>query len=415
MKQIVVFFYVFCISSFLAAQTPLSLSSCEELFLNKNLYLLAEEFNITKAEANVIQAKLWENPYFSTELNAINPQDNRLFDVGANGQKGFAIEQLIYLGGKKKNEVAFARINVAIRQAEFNDLLRQLRYQLRVSYFAIFYDYIAIATLEKQISNLDSLLSAYTIQAAKNNVSFKDVVRLQSLYLNLKNSKSDLMQEIFEEEKKLAILLSQNEKVTLTPLAEELSQYQKQLTTTSDELIKIASENRPDLLIHELSVEASQTNLRLQKALAIPNVTVGANYDQRGGAFQNQINLTLGIPLPILNRNQGNIKVTDAELQQSNTQKELHKLLVNQEVMVAYNKHKDAYENHLFITKNANPAFEEIFNSVTLNFQKRNIGIMEFTDFVESYNETVIQYNKIQKQLTNACEEINHSTNSTIF
>lgn len=403
------------LSSWLSTHAQLSLADCEDQFLKKNLYLLAEQYNITAAEANVIQAKLWENPYFSAELNVLNPQDDRIFDVGANGQKVFAIEQLIYLGGKKKNEIELAKVNTQLAQAEFNDLLRQLRYQLRVSYFAVYHDYITVASIEKQLVNLDSLIAAYSVQSIKNNVSYKDVVRLQSLYLNLKRSKSDLLNEIFEEEKNLSILLSDTLRIKPTPTREELKQYQSPISKSIHELITVAQDNRPDLMRSDLAIEASSVNLRLQKSLAVPDLTMGANYDQRGGAFQNQVNLTLGLPLPLINRNQGNIKMADAELKQAGIQKDLMLIYINQEVIQAYNKHKDAYENYQFITKSANKNFDKLYEGVTSNFQKRNITMIEFTDFIESYNETLIQYNRIQKVLINTCEELNYITNANIF
>ncbi len=399
----------------LCAQPKRSLEECEAQFLKRNLYLLAEQYNISASEANVVQAKLWQNPYFSSELNALNPQDNRLFDVGSGGQKVFAVEQLIYLGGKKKNEVNLAKLNVQLAQAEFNDLLRQLKYQLRVSYFAVYHDYITVANIDKQLDNLDSLISAYSVQAAKNNVSFKDVVRLQSLYLNLKRNKSDLLTEIFSEEKTLSILLADSIKIQPRPTAGELKQYQSPISQSIEELINLAQENRPDLQRSDLAIQAYSMNLKLQKSLAVPDVTVGANYDQRGGAFQNQVNLTLGIPLPLLNRNQGNIQLADAQVKQASINKELMSMNINQEVIAIYSKHKDAYENYQFITQSTNKNFERLYDGVTSNFQKRNISMIDFTDFIESYNETIIQYNRIQKVLINTCEELNYITNTTIF
>ena len=65
------------------------------------MFLLAEQYNIEASKAAVIQAKIWEQPFFSGEFNAINPQNNRVFDIGAKGQKALAIDQLIYLGGKR--------------------------------------------------------------------------------------------------------------------------------------------------------------------------------------------------------------------------------------------------------------------------------------------------------------------------
>ena len=99
----------FLFSSFLLqsfAQQALSLEDCEKLFVKNNLLLIAEQYNIAAAKAAIIQAKIWQQPYLSGEFNMVNPDAKRAFDVGKNGEMAFAIQQLNYIGGKKKNEVA---------------------------------------------------------------------------------------------------------------------------------------------------------------------------------------------------------------------------------------------------------------------------------------------------------------------
>ncbi|MGA1434633.1 MAG: TolC family protein, partial [Candidatus Kapaibacteriota bacterium] len=123
MRQIL-FLYLSLFTVNCYSQKQLTLKEAEEQLQKNNLLLVAEQYNISASQAAVIQAKIWEQPYLLTELNAINPNDNRVFDIGKQGQKGLAIQQIIYMGGKKKNEINFAKSNVAIAQLEFEQLLR---------------------------------------------------------------------------------------------------------------------------------------------------------------------------------------------------------------------------------------------------------------------------------------------------
>lgn len=88
------------ISSFMTAQQKMSLQDCEKAFQENNLQLLAEQYNINMADADVLQAKIWELPQLSGQINAYNPEDRRIFDAGH--AKGAQVTQLIYMGGKKK-------------------------------------------------------------------------------------------------------------------------------------------------------------------------------------------------------------------------------------------------------------------------------------------------------------------------
>ncbi len=90
------------ISSFSAAQQQMSLLECEEAFQKNNLQLLAARYNISEAEADIIQAKIWDQPNLSVELNAIDPENNKVFHIGSTGAKEFGVDQLFVLGGKRK-------------------------------------------------------------------------------------------------------------------------------------------------------------------------------------------------------------------------------------------------------------------------------------------------------------------------
>ena len=89
----------------IVAQKTINLEDCEGQFLKKNLVLLAEHYNIDASKAVTLQARIWDNPSFNADLNAYNPIDNHYFDIGVNGQKAFSIQQIIYMGGKKHNEI----------------------------------------------------------------------------------------------------------------------------------------------------------------------------------------------------------------------------------------------------------------------------------------------------------------------
>jgi len=72
----------------LFAQSPMSLQDCENQFLKNNLYLLANHYNIDAAQAQVLQAKIWDNPSFGFELNAWSPNsEKKYFNAGSDSHR----------------------------------------------------------------------------------------------------------------------------------------------------------------------------------------------------------------------------------------------------------------------------------------------------------------------------------------
>jgi len=397
------------------AQKTVTLQDCESQFLKNNLFLLASQYNIDASKALTIQARIWDNPSLTAELNAYNPERNQYFDIGKQGQKAFGIEQLIYLGGKKRNEIKLAQTNEKLAELQFNDLLRTLKLQLRKSFFTVYYNKKSLETTDNQLAHIEDLINSYSVQVQKGNIPLRDLVRLQSLYLNFKNERMEVINENIEEEANLKLLLNSTESIVPDISKEEFNKYLVtipfDLKTFQDEAIA----NRPDYLAKQKDIESNEINVKWQKSLSIPDITVGANYDQRSGAFNKEANLTLGIPLPLWNKNKGNIKYAQTILEQSKIEKQNFDLQLQTEITSAWNKWDESRKNYVVIKPTVNSDFEAVYNGILTNFQKRNISLLEFTDFMESYNQASIQINELKKKVVLSGEELNSTINKDLF
>lgn len=397
------------------AQKTVTLQDCESQFLKNNLFLLASQYNIDASKALTIQARIWDNPSLTAELNAYNPERNQYFDIGKQGQKAFGIEQLIYLGGKKRNEVKLAQTNEKLAELQFNDLLRTLKLQLRQSYFTVYYNTKSLETTDNQIAHIEDLINSYTVQVQKGNIPLRDLVRLQSLYLNFKNERMEVVNDNIEEQANLKLLLNSTENIIPDVSKEEFNRYTKEIPFDLKSFQDEALANRPDYLAKQKDIEANEINVKWQKALSIPDITVGANYDQRSGAFNREANLTLGIPLPLWNKNKGNIKYAKTILEQSKVEKQNFDLQLQTEITSAWNKWDESRKNYVVIKPTVNSDFEAVYNGILTNFQKRNISLLEFTDFMESYNQASIQVNELKKKVVLSGEELNSTINKDLF
>lgn len=400
----------------LLSQTALTIEQCEELFKKNNLRLIAEQYNIEVAKAAVIQAKIWEQPYLSGELNAVNPTANRYFDIGNTGQKTLAIQQLIYLGGKKKNEIELAKSDVAVAELQFEQMLLALRYQIKQNFYGIYYDLEKIKTTSIQLANIDSLLNNYSTQAQKGNVPLKDVVRLQSFAISIKSELIELQKNVYFEQENLKLLTASSTDIQpiITDAATEKS-YNKTSKYSIEELKNIALEKNPEYLTYKKISENDELVLQWQKSLAIPDLTLGASYDQNGGAFQNQVNLTLGMPLPLWNRNKGNIKMAEAQLLQNKATLEQKMQELKAKVETVYNMYIYQQNQYTQLNSGTQQNLETVYTGVLQNFQKRNISLIEFTDFMESYNHSILLLNEMKKQIIISAEELNLLVNEQVF
>jgi len=59
--------------------------------------------------------------------------------------------------------------------------------------------------------------------------------------------------------------------------------------------------------------------------------------------------------------------------------------------------------------------FSRLLHEVVVNYQKRNISILDFLDFYDSYKQNTLQLNSIQFNRVSAFEDINYYTGTNFF
>jgi outer membrane protein, heavy metal efflux system len=402
------------ISSMISAQQQMSLLECENAFQQNNLQLLAEQYSINMADADILQAKIWELPQMSGYINAYNPQDKRVLDAGR--AKGFEVTQLIYMGGKKKNEIAFAKSNKELAQLQFSQLLVELRTQLHTNYYNLYYEKLKLENTNKQLGYMNDLLKAYKVQSAKGNVSLKDEVRLQSIVIQLNNDKVNINKNLLEFEQNLKVLTGITENIE-----PEISDEEAKLVLTAqpfgddDELKRKALENNADYLFILKLIDNSKLYAQWQKSLNVPDLNVGAEYDQASGTFNNEINLKVGIPIPLWKSNKGNVEKANFAIKQNQKNAEFQKLNLETKVQSAFQIWKTQYDQLAEIKSTDLSNLDLVYDGMLKNFRNGNISLIEFTDFMESYRQTALQIYDMKNDLMESAIQLNQLVQTKIF
>jgi outer membrane protein, heavy metal efflux system len=416
MQHLVVSLFLIILgSSQLVAQDTLHISirKADSLFQAKNYYLLAASMNIEAQKAQIIQAKVYPNPIFTADINAYDPGNNQAFHVGKTGQKVFQLEQLIILGGKRKAEIDMAKTNVGIAELEFQQLIRELKFRLHSDLYTIGQQDFLLKKYNKQLNFLDTLLKSYETQANKGNIPLKEVVRLRGAYIQLNNDRAELYQLYIQTQTDLQILLQSSS--VILPDSTDLNLNHYLIPSSVGDIQNAAMENLPELQVMKQNKILAEQYLKYQKRMAVPDINIFASYDQRGGAFNNQINSGISIPLPLWNRNRGNIKTSQYQLQESE-----YNLLAKENEIISRINNSYAYyiqtvSEYKKSTELYNEDFEKTVDGINTNFQKRNVSIIEFIDFFESYNDVLAELVRIKTQLVISAEQINLFTGKDIY
>ena len=385
----------------------LTLKEAEQRFLERNLSLIAEQYNIDMAQAQVLQAKLFENPVISLEQNVYNRLNGKYFDFGKEGEAVVEIEQVIHLAGQRNKQVRLEKINKEIAEYQFEEVMRTLRQELNEKFVEVYFLSKSIAIYEKEVNSLQVLLGGMKVQQEKGNISLMEISRLESMLFSLKKEKNERESDLLTTRGELNLLLNLPEDTQVQLSLDEEVLQQLDLSQLSFADLKVIINERPDQKIARSTVNASRANLKLQKSMAFPEFSVKGNYDRVGNFINDYFAIGVSLSVPIFNRNQGNIKAARFSIQQAGVQQEYAANRADMELFTAYTSLEKATQLYQSTNMDLERNFEKLITGVNENFTRKNISLLEFIDYYDSYKETCIQLYEIKKNVFLAMENLN--------
>ena len=424
MNRILLFlFSAFCIMNKAEAQIKLpsdtvsfSLIDAENLFLKNNFDLLASRYQINEADATIIQAKLWDNPNLNLEQGAYNSVTGKWFDMSQRGESAVILQQLIYLAGKRNKKINIEKINSQIARYQFYDLMRTLRYELRTSFFDLYFLQQSLSVYDKELNALKTLVDAYTTEYQRGNVPFKELARLQALQFSLQNEKLEVLKNQTEKQINLVLLTGDSLSRPIKPIfSVSLFDNINPASLSLMQLIDTGMTNRYDLRIAEAQIQSEQTNLSLQRAMRIPDMTIGARYDKAGSYIRNYNSLSIGFDLPLWNRNQGNIRIAENKIEENKVLKSQKELEVKSDITNAFVKFVETDNFYRSSIQKFDNNYEKLFEGIISAYKNHTISLLEFIDYYETYKDSKNGYYHLQNNWLEAIESLSLATGTKII
>lgn len=374
--------------------------------------MIAQKYSIDSARATVITAKLYNNPDFSFSNALYNTQTHHFFDP----EESIEISQLILLAGKRNKAIALAESGINIAQFQFYDLLRTLRFVLRNDFYNIYFLEQSSKLYQIEISSLQKIVPAFEDQVKKGYMAPVDALRIKTQLYTLQAEYNNLQTNIDQVQTELKLLIRAGASSFIIPET-QVSDLNNDVVAQSNyqSLVDSAIVNRPDLKVLNANIVFSNYNLKLQQAFAKPDITVGASYDRLGSYVHDYNAIGISIPLPFFNRNQGNIRNAKIQTEVNKVQYENGLDKVKSDVTTNYITALRSEKLLLGFDPKYEDKMKDLIEQVTLNFQKKNITMLEFLDFYDSYKQNVLQMNQLRFNKMSALEQLNFSIGKIIF
>jgi cobalt-zinc-cadmium efflux system outer membrane protein len=396
----------------------INLDSAERLFIVGNFSLLAQKYNIQAQKAQEIQARLYPNPNLSAFYSLYNTQTKKFFPTGSGtsgGEFSAQLSQLIYLAGQRNKQFKIAQANTRLAEYQFYDLVRTLKYTLRTDFYNIYFLIHSASVYDEEIKSLQHVVSAFEEQEGKGYIAEKEVIRIKAQLYTLLGDYNDLINRINDLQSELRLVLQVKGSFIIPALDSVKLDLLKPDTYSLATLLDSAYKNRSDLLIARTTVEASKLNYNYQKALAVPNLTLALAYDQQGSYINNLASLGAAIDLPFFNRNKGNIQTAKINTDAFSALQQSTEATVQENVSRALERAFASEKMYRSIDPKFLKDFDHMLQEVLSNYEKRNLTILDFLDFYESYKDNILSSNNIQFNRLSAFEDINYYTGTEFF
>jgi len=360
----------------------LRLEDLEQIALERNPTLVQARMVVRAAQGRYLQAGLYPNP-------AIGYAGGDMGLEGTAGQQGAVFGQEIVTSGKLRLGSAVAGHEVEQARHVLEAQRRRIINDVRAGYYEVL-------LAQKMIDVHQELLriSQEIAEAMEKALTLQEVSRADALQVRIEAERARVGLEQVENNHRiawyrLATVLGQPD----MPAAALAGSVDVNLPTPSrDEVLGRLLAQSPELARARAGVERARCEVALQYAERVPNVEFEMWAKHDATTDEGLLDVGVGLPLPLFNRNQGNIVTAQAELIAARREVERVGLDLRNRFAVAFGelvnarRQVDAYANTIL------PNGEESLRLFRLGVREGEFGYLTLLTAQRTYFHDNLEY-----------------------
>jgi cobalt-zinc-cadmium efflux system outer membrane protein len=363
--------------------------------IENNLALLAERYNLTIAQARIVQAGLRPNPVFSAGPDY---QDwlRRGFTAANNaGPPEIAVRTdfIFEGGGKRERRLEVARLARSVEELRLADAIRLLAYDVQSACVDVLLAQAGLELARENLKALESLVEVNRARVDSGDLAKVELMRSVVAARQFENSVKQAELRLQVAQNRLRLLLGRKDSAEPLEVAGPLRRDAEPVQL--DRVREQAFNLRPDLQALLKEHARSQSDIRLQIAQGKIDYTVSTLYHHQYGYSNGRaFGLQLTVPIPVFNRNQGEIERVRQEQRQIEARIRALQASIATEVENAYRQYSTARALLENIEKNMLGPAREVRQTMEYSYRRGEASLVEFLDAQRAYNETVQSYNE---------------------
>ena len=293
----------------------------------------------------------------------------------------FAVNQLIEIGGKRRDRQASARAGVTGARARFFEAKRSLDQGVTKAYISAL-----LAGDNARIQNESSSYLLREVEIADARFKAGDISDSDKQQIEINGEQFELQAHAAEAtavQTRIAVevLMGVDQPKGHWTAAESLEQLLKE--TSPPAVVSAPDGARPDVSAAEADLRRSNADLKLQKAMRIPDPTLFLEAEHNppgGGPPVDTFGLGVSFPLPLWNRNRGNIKAAEATRDQAAIALDKARAGVNSDIASAEAAYREALGRWQLLRGQTGPKSTVVRQSVMFAYERGGASLLDLLE-----------------------------------
>ena len=390
-----------------AAQSPtlISLDQAIDLALAHNHTLKATRTLILQSQAQEITADLRPNPVFGVDsqfMPLFSPDNFSEDNLNQNQQFDVGISYLFERGKKRQRRLQAARDQTAVTGAQVTDAERTLTFNVGQQFVSVL---LAESTLQFALEDLQGFQKTVDLSEIQYKAGFIGEGDLLKIKLQLLQFQTDVSSARLARIQAL-VGLRQLLGYDAVPASYDVIgnlEYQP-VKAHLEDLQALALRTRPDFRAAEMGITAAKSQLLLAKANGKVDVTGTFDYSHVSG--QSGASVFVNFPLPVFNRNQGEIARTTYALTQAQEQEQATSDMVLSDVSDAYEAVQSSDEVVRLYTSGYLKQAQDSRDISEYAYKRGAASLLDFLDAERSYRATQLAYRQALASYMTAVEQL---------
>lgn len=387
------------------------------LSLKNNPRLLVERQGLDVAKGGLLRARIYPyNPELRVEpgfgrgksVETGDGRSTRGFQIGLSqkveikGQRGLRV---------RKAEGNLKQVDWLVRDAE-----REVRAGVAREFSSVLVAQERLKFAGDIVSLSKELLNISRELFKADAVPQLDVLRAEVELRRAVNEQTAESRRLNTVKKELNLLIGQPPDYAFRATGPLL--YNPLPETDTGRLTALAVENRPDLKAAELGVNVADADLALARADSVfPEINVQAGYVQDRDFDSSDRRATMGvsIPLPLINRRQGERLTASAERSRQISQAALVRARVEKEVQQALGRFTASKSIVEGFVKEILPQQEKNFNLVREGYELGQFRLTDVFVILREFIDGRLRYLEAVQEYNNALADLEEATGSKLI